>query len=162
MKYIQGDLIQLFKQGEFDLIAHQCNCKGLFGAGIARLLAKEFPVIAYEVESHFKAVTLYGTNIAFETEHGFIINMYSQFNVGDCNKIGIDSFIVRLAALKGCLININTYYRGLTVGLPLIASGLAADQIRKGTMPDLEYFQKYIESTVEESLPDMDVKIVYQ
>lgn len=161
MKYIPGDLIQLFKQGYFDMIGHQCNCKGLFGAGIARLLAKEFP-IAYEVESHFKAITLYGTNIAFETEYGFIINMYSQFSPGGCTYVGIDSFEVRLGALENCLININTNNKGKTIGLPLIASGLAADLIRKGTMSDLEYFQKFIKSTVEESLPDMDVKIVYQ
>lgn len=157
MKYIQGDLIQLFKQGEFDLIAHQCNCKGLFGAGIAKQLVKEFP-IAYEVESHFKAVTLYGTNIAFETEYGFIINMYSQFNVGDCTDTGIDSFEVRLGALENCLNKINENNKGATIGLPLIASGLAR---KKSDLDDLSYFNSFILPSVKKCLKNMDVTIVY-
>lgn len=161
MNYIQGDLIQLFKQGKFDLIAHQCNCIGRMGAGIAKTLAQEFPQIDIEIIGVGQAIKLFGTYEYFDTECGYIINMYSQFNVGKCTQVGIDSFEVRLGALKNCLSNLNKNNKGKTIGLPLIASGLAADPIRKGTMSDLEYFQKFIESTIEESLPDMDVKIIY-
>jgi len=37
MKYqeIEGDLIKLAKQGEFDVITHGCNCHNIMGAGIA-------------------------------------------------------------------------------------------------------------------------------
>lgn len=158
MNYIQGDLIQLFKQGKFDLIGHQCNCFRL-GAGIAKSLIKEFPQV--QVERHGNDTYLFGTHTTVDTDFGSIINIYSQYTAGCCTYEGIDSFEVRLGALKNCLSNLNKNNKGKTIGLPLIASGLAADQTRKGAMSDLEYFQKFIESTIEESLPDMDVKIIY-
>jgi O-acetyl-ADP-ribose deacetylase (regulator of RNase III) len=45
MKLIQGNLIEAFKKGEVNVIAHQCNvCCGM-GAGIAKTIAKEFGFI---------------------------------------------------------------------------------------------------------------------
>lgn len=158
MKYIKGDLIDLFKQGEFDMIAHQCNCKGLFGAGIARHLASEFPQIIKEVQSHIHAVQLFGTDHYFNTEYGFIINMYSQFTVGSCTEVGIDSFEVRLGALENCLYQINKNNKGLRIGLPLIASGIAK---KKSNLDDRTYFQKYVAASVRECLKDMEITIVY-
>ena len=36
MKIIQGDLLQLAKQGDFDVIIQGCNCFCTMGAGIAK------------------------------------------------------------------------------------------------------------------------------
>ncbi|RYD20572.1 MAG: hypothetical protein EOP88_14530 [Verrucomicrobiaceae bacterium] len=36
MKTVAGDLIQLAKNGEFDLIVHGCNCMCTMGAGVAK------------------------------------------------------------------------------------------------------------------------------
>lgn len=158
---IQGDLIDLFKNGEFDIIAHQCNCVGHMGAGIAKALAQEFPQIDLEVNGVGQAVKLFGTYEYFKTEHGHIINIYSQFSTGQCTQIGIDSFSVRTGALISCLKQINKNNKGLKIGLPLIGSGLAADRILKENKTDLEYFQTYIQYHVNMWLGDMDVTIVY-
>lgn len=39
---VEGNLIALAKRGEFDVIAHGCNCFCQMGAGIAPQMAKEF------------------------------------------------------------------------------------------------------------------------
>lgn len=158
MKYKQGDLIDLFKQGKFDIIVHQCNSVGVMGAGIAKVLAKEFPQINVEVTGVGQAVSLFGTYEYFETEYGYIINMYSQFNIGKCKEVGIDSFEVRLGALENCLYQINENNKGLKIGLPLIASGLAK---KKSNLDDLSYFHSFILPSVKKCLRDMKVTIVY-
>ena len=43
MKIIEGDLIQLALDGEFDLIIHGCNCFCSMGAGIAKSIREIFP-----------------------------------------------------------------------------------------------------------------------
>lgn len=154
----QGDLIDLFKKGEFDIIAHQCNCVGRMGAGIAKALAKEFPQIDIEVIGVGQAVKLFGTYEYFDTEFGHIINMYSQFNVGSCTQVGIDSFEVRLGALENCLHTINENNKGKSIGLPLIASGLAR---KKSDLDDLSYFHSFILPSVKKCLRDMKVTVVY-
>lgn len=154
----QGDLIDLFKNGEFDIIGHCCNCIGIMGAGIARSLAQEFPQIDLEVNGVGQAVKLFGTYEYFDTEFGHIINMYSQFNVGKCTQVRIDSFEVRLGALENCLHAINDNNKGKSIGLPLIASGLAR---KKSDLPDLSYFHYFILPSVKKCLKDMKVTIVY-
>jgi O-acetyl-ADP-ribose deacetylase (regulator of RNase III) len=47
MKEIKGDLIALAKQGEFDVIAHGCNCFVKMGAGIAKSIRLAFPEAWY-------------------------------------------------------------------------------------------------------------------
>lgn len=158
IRFIKGDLIELFKQKEFDLIAHQCNCIGVMGAGIAKALAQEFPQIDLEVNGVGQAVKLFGTYEYFDTEYGHIINICSQFNVGQCRPVGIDSFEVRLGALENCLNNINEEFSTQHIGLPLIASGLAR---KKSDLPDLSYFHSFILPSVEKCLKDMKVTIVY-
>lgn len=157
MKYIQGNLIELFKQSEFDVIAHQCNCFYL-GAGIAKALVEKFPQIQTSrfLNQHEK----FGNIEEYETEHGTIINLYSQFKGGICTE-GIDCFEIRLATLSNCLKQVNRSHMYKRIGIPLLASGIAADQEKKGKDSDFEYFRKYIESTVKHRLYNMELTIVY-
>ena len=49
MKYIKGDLIKLALTGNFEVIAHGCNCMCTMGAGIAKTIKSEFPE-AYQAD----------------------------------------------------------------------------------------------------------------
>lgn len=49
MKELHGDLIKLALEGNFDILIHGANCKGLMGAGIARSIKSAFPC-AYEID----------------------------------------------------------------------------------------------------------------
>lgn len=158
IKYKQGDLIKLFKEKEFDMIGHQCNCLGSMGAGIAKALAQEFPEIKETVKEYKDSLFLFGTYHYMPTDYGYVINIYSQFYPGGCTPTGIDSFEVRLGALENCLININENNKGKRIGLPLIASGIAK---KKSNLDDLSYFHSLILPSVKKCLKDMKVTIVY-
>lgn len=45
MKKIKGDLIELTKQGQFDVIVQGCNCFNTMGSGIAAQLRKNWPKV---------------------------------------------------------------------------------------------------------------------
>lgn len=161
MQYKQGDLVTLFKQVEFNLIAQQCNCFNVMGGGIAGVLCEHFPAIMKKDEYDLNPVSKYGTIQSVKVEQGIIVNMFSQFQPGSCTKTGIDSFEVRLGALRSCLDQINREYTGATIGLPLIASGIAASVFVKKNMSDLQYFTKFIAPVVEQHLFSLNVVIVY-
>lgn len=50
---IKGNLIELAKTGQFDVIAHGCNCMCTMGAGIAPQMAKAFGANSFRMESNF-------------------------------------------------------------------------------------------------------------
>jgi len=172
MNYVQGDLIELFKQGHFDAIGHQCNCMGAIKSGVAGAIVKEWPEI-YEWDSNPKnnplgnPVNKFGNMFAYPVDTlGYVFNMYSQYLPGPCSTFGIDSLEVRLGALRSCLKIINNHrdiYKVQEIAFPLIASGLAADLDRKGDMTDMEYFDRYIADTIRLNLrKNMNITIVYR
>lgn len=78
MKYVKGDLIKLALAGEFDVIAHGCNCFCTMGAGIAPQMASAFGCDEFEKEQ--LTYTEYdddGNEFEVETN-----------NQGDINKLG--------------------------------------------------------------------------
>lgn len=72
-----------------------------------------------------------------------------------------DSLKNRKFALSEILEAVNHNYKGKSIGLPLIASGLAATKSIKQDMSDLEYFKLMIYPIVEEKLKDVKVTIYY-
>ena len=165
INYIEGNLIEMFKEGKINIIAHQCNCFHL-GAGIAGQLIKEFPQL--QIPNYKSGINLYGSVDYFDTEYGGIINLYSQFMGGGCDPTGIDSFATRKTMLKKCIISFNetltTFIKegkSFKFAIPLIASGIAADPERKKGKSDLEYFNKYILPIFEQHLtiPELNVVI---
>lgn len=167
--YIKGDLIKAFESGEINIIAHQCNCQGNMGAGIAKLLANKYPELKQtdkercdlfkdEPERLVGRYSLYEPN-----EKQVIYNIYSQYFIGS-PKTGFDTFEQRLNWLIRALwyIKGNTrYLKGdsiepLNIGIPLIASGLAKDKNKPHTS-DLDYFQKYIASHIENIFDNLKV-----
>src|SRR5690606_22954230 len=43
MKYLNGNLLDLAEQGEFDVIVHGANCFCTFGSGIAKQIKDRYP-----------------------------------------------------------------------------------------------------------------------
>jgi O-acetyl-ADP-ribose deacetylase (regulator of RNase III) len=79
MKYIDGDLIRLAKQGTFDVIAHGCNCFCTMGAGIAPQMAEAFGCDEFEMERTERSE--YDEDL--EGNYSIPTN-----NKGDINKLG--------------------------------------------------------------------------
>jgi len=136
---IKGDLITLAKQGNFDVIAHGCNCFCTMKSGIAVQMAKEFGCDKYGLETTIhkgsinklgcidymncllKHDKVYAKNIpTMYNENGLtVVNAYTQYNYGS------DKGNVDYDALRLCMRKINHVFKGNHIGLPQIGCGLA-------------------------------------
>lgn len=127
MKKKQGDLIQMAKNGEFDVILHGCNCMCEMGAGIARAIKDNFPE-AYQEDQRTKpgdrsklGTCTYAT--CKVNDHKVdVVNAYTQF---DYKKQKQDEVLVDYEAVRSCLRWIKQNYSGQRIGLPKIGAGLA-------------------------------------
>lgn len=163
MQYINKDILTAFREGEFNVLLHQTNCvTGERVSGIAKSVFEEYPET---LKAHLN-YCVFG-EISFHTQDDkTIVNCNAQYYQGACNdylfdyqgfKI-FDNFQNRLTALSLVLEKVVTAFdEDFTFGIPLIASGLGADRKLKGSMRDLEYFQKFIAPTVEKYLPNCKV-----
>ena len=120
MKLVKGDLIKLALAGEFELIAHGCNCFCAMGKGIALGIKTQFPN-AYESDLQ----TAKGDRAKLGTcsfavhDSLIIVNCYTQY---DWRGSGL---IVDYDAIRSCMRWINENYSDRRIGLPFIGAGLA-------------------------------------
>lgn len=123
LKYVVKDLIQAAKDGDCTVIAHCCNCFNNMGAGIAPLIAKEFP-IAKKIDQ----LTLKGDKKKLGTsscgwDHDsdtLVYNLYGQYGFNRHKKnIDYDALRSALASMRNQVLHQDT------IGLPKLGAGLA-------------------------------------
>lgn len=145
MKLIKGDLLKAFKNGEFDVIAHGCNCFCNMGSGIARSIRAEWPGV-YNIDcSTVKGSTdkLGSITLYKPSEATYIVNCYTQYYYGR-NKVHAD-----YKAIKSCMSILNRLFKGQRVGLPKIGCGLAGGD------------WNVVEFIMAEELTDVDLTIMW-
>lgn len=150
-KEIKGDLIQLAKEGHFDIICHGANCLSVMGAGIAAQIAKEFPIAAavdrldFTPTKHGKLGNFtvgihhypYGSNrIPLE-----IVNLYTQYEPGP--NLDYEALIL-------CLRKINRLCKDQNrkIGLPQIGCGIAGGDWER------------VKAIIQQELTDVDYTVV--
>jgi hypothetical protein len=167
LKYKQGDLIEAFEDGDCKTLLHQENCESKYYAGFAKKIHDK-----YKTEHYIRCFGNIDIHLIIGDYKRTIISLYSQYYRGQpSDKLFKDysgyemqdNFYNRTIALKNSLLQFKHRSKlyDSKIGIPLIASGLAADKRLKGTMTDLEYFKKYIAPIVEEELKDLDVTVYY-
>lgn len=160
---IDGDLIELAKTGEFDVIAHGCNCFCTMGAGIAPQMARAFCAdkFSMEMDMYKGDINKLGTidfelvHIPKQTSAGinfgsvdiYVINAYTQYNYGR-NHIDGDEKPVNYNAISLCMQKINHTFAGKRIGLPKIGAGLAGGD------------WNIIKSIIQKEFKDCDVTVV--
>jgi len=124
MNVIQGDLIQLALDGEFDVIIHGCNCQCTMGAGIAKAIKTTFPeAFAADKQTTKGDRDKLGT-ISFATVERdgceiTIVNGYTQFHWrGSGVKADND-------AIRSVMAKVKQQFGGKKIGYPRIGAGLA-------------------------------------
>ena len=149
MKEVQGDLIRLSVEGNFDVIAQGCNCMCTMGKGLALSIRKAFPE-AYAVDQKTKKgdVSKLGTctiaQIALSSGNKLdVINCYTQYDYrGSGPKINYE-------ALEACMMFIrDTYPKTTRFGFSCIGAGLAGGD------------WDYINNTIQTIFEGYDVTIV--
>lgn len=119
-KISYGNLITLADEGQFDVIAHGCNCHCNMGAGIAKAIKDRWPE-AYVADCATKKGdrSKLGTYSSAEVGDVTIINLYTQY---DYTRDKVD---VEYEAVEDGLKKIKEAFAGKRIGLPLIGAGLA-------------------------------------
>lgn len=141
---VDGDLIELAKRAEFDVIAHGCNCRSQMGAGIAPQMAKAFGCNNFPMERigtdmnklgniDYKTFVLGSNGSIWSTDDGWnrqlepeliVVNAYTQFNYGRNHSDG-DAIPFSYEAFTLCMRKMNYQFKGKKIGLPKIGAGLA-------------------------------------
>lgn len=167
-KEIEGDLIDLAKNGTFDVVAHGCNCFSRMKRGIAPQMAKAFGCDKFELEDSFyagkidklgridfQALRRYNFKLPpflknaltypeYEKNEQilYVVNAYTQFDWDSRGKP------LDYEALTLCMRKINIIFSGKHIGLPKIGAGLAGGD------------WLLIKSIINMELSDMDVTVV--
>lgn len=124
MNIINGDLIKLAKEGEFDIIIHGCNCFNTMGAGFAKQIKKHFRSAYLIDKKTIKGdIQKLGT-YSFSTvnlknnKKLIIINAYTQYCYGG-NQINTN-----YNAIRNVFRLIKKNFSGYSFGFPKIGCGL--------------------------------------
>jgi O-acetyl-ADP-ribose deacetylase (regulator of RNase III) len=134
----QGNLLEMGKKNEVDIIIHGCNCFNVMGAGIAAQIAQQFPdaKLADDETVRGDAGKL-GTYTVGMDGRLVILNCYTQYST---SKNGEDVF--EYTAFQRVLDKIAYRFGEWRIGMPMIGMGLAGgDRVRILTMMD-EFSQK--------------------
>jgi O-acetyl-ADP-ribose deacetylase (regulator of RNase III) len=142
LKHTKGNLIDMAKEKEFDIIVHGCNCFNAMGGGIAREIAERLPYAQIQDSNTIKGDYNKLGNYTEVHDHVecIIINAYTQYtpSIADVDNFEYASFELILKKLAHT-------YPGLNYGFPYIGMGLAGGDATR-IMPMLENFAKYIDS----------------
>ena len=135
MKTVTGDLIEMAKNGEFDVIVHGCNAFCTMGGGIARTIRDTFPE-AYEVDlktrkgDYHKLGTF--TTATVDNEVGgdlTIVNAYTQFKYwrdkDDPSSDPLVDYDALRKAFKAIKVWVDANHPKARIGIPKIGAGLA-------------------------------------
>lgn len=122
IKEVEGNLLD----EELDIIAHQVNCLGIMGAGIALQIKNKYPEVYKEYKRASERIPmqeLLGRSqiIFVEREGKFVANIFSQQRIGKGRQTNYE-------ALKEGLIELKNFAKknNYSVGLPYkIGCGLA-------------------------------------
>ena len=141
MILVQGNLLEMGKNNEVDIIVHGCNCFNTMGAGIAAQIAQQFPdaKLADDETVRGDAGKL-GTYTIGMGGRLVILNAYTQYGT---SKNGEDVF--EYTAFQRVLDKIALRFGKWRIGLPMIGMGLAGgDKVRILTM--MEEFSKKVQA----------------
>jgi O-acetyl-ADP-ribose deacetylase (regulator of RNase III) len=119
LREVKGDLMSV-KAG---VIAHGCNCRGAFGAGVAGAIARTYPFVreCYNVKFRRPGWNLGDVQFTYPTEYLIIANCATQ------DKYGEPGVLVDYDAVSRCMEKVLAFCKekGLCLSIPRIGCGLA-------------------------------------
>lgn len=124
MNVVQGDLIQLTLDGQFDVIIHGCNCYCEMDKGIAKFISETFPE-AFDADketekgSREKLGTITFAEVERDGKQIIIVNGYTQHH---WRGKGV---LVEYDAVRGVMKAVKERFSGKRIGYPKIGAGLA-------------------------------------
>lgn len=155
-KEVDGDLIKLAQQGEFEVIGHGCNTFLAMGSGIAPQIARAFPA-AEEADNQTLRGDVnklgnftYAECMTDDKQLLYVVNIYSQYKPGSPGPgrydipLDYDALVLALRKINFMMVEEELQ----TIGLPRIGCGLAGGN------------WEVVQAIIQEELCDVDVTIV--
>jgi len=123
IRYVDGDLLKLADENNFDVIAHGCNCFCVMGAGIAPQIKAKYPE-AYAVDCETTAGDEKKLGAITHTKNTtpIVVNIYSQYDTKGRRQGKMD---LDYDALRSGIKAMKEKFSGKRFGLPQIGAGLA-------------------------------------
>jgi O-acetyl-ADP-ribose deacetylase (regulator of RNase III) len=119
MKIVEGDLVAMALNGEFDVITHGCNCYNNMGAGIADTIGDVFPqALLADQFTMLGDPDKMGTYSSAKEKGVIIVNAYTQY------KYGRDKMHTDYDAIRSVFRLIKKDFSGMRIGYPRIGCGL--------------------------------------
>lgn len=112
IQVVQGDILQASE----DIIAHQVNCMGVMGSGVAKCVREKYPGVYESYREHAQYMRRYhsvqellGTNYyaiirGSDGKPRFIANMFAQHNYGKQPYV-----YTNYDAIRSCLIGLRNF-----------------------------------------------------
>lgn len=140
----KGDIIEMAKQGWFDVLVHGCNCFCTMGAGLAKRIKEEFPDAYYVDKGTIRGDRSKLGQISLAVmEHLIIGNAYIQYRYGG-SGVHCD-----YRAVQDVMDRLHESFPDNRIGMPKIGAGLAGGD------------WKIIRGIIYKTLNDCDVTIVH-
>lgn len=140
MNIVKGDLLDMGKNVEFDIIMHGCNCFNTMGGGIAYQIANRFPDARLADEETVRGdAGKLGTYTIGMDGRLVILNCYTQYGMSRDGKDVFDYL-----AFERVLEKIAYRFGKWRIGLPLIGMGLAGGDAER-ILPMIEQFANKVE-----------------
>ena len=116
MKKVTGNLLDMFDNGDFDIIIHGCNLQQDMGGGIALQIANRYPEAAAMDRLYGPHAKLGGFTLAnIGSDSRVIFNLYTQVYPGRD---------ARLYAVTKGFRWVKKFIEGKSVGIPMIGTGI--------------------------------------
>lgn len=144
-----GNLVELSRQGHFDVLVHGCNCFNTMGAGIAREIARVFPQAFQADMTTVKADrNKLGTYSVARVERQtgkplWVVNAYTQYHYGKPGKG--QAALLDYVALSRVFAAIARDFPGMHIAYPRVGAGLAGG--------DWGVIQPIIEARMRQATP---------
>jgi O-acetyl-ADP-ribose deacetylase (regulator of RNase III) len=124
VKVVQGDLLKLALDRQFDVILHGCNCFCQMGKGIALSIKQQFPE-AYEADQatekgdRGKLGTFTFANVVRLPAQFTLVNAYTQYHWRG------QGVLADYSAIRSVFKAVREKFHGKRIGYPKIGAGLA-------------------------------------
>jgi len=124
MKQVDGDLIAMAQEGNFDVIVHGCNCFHAMDAGIAKVIARNFPKakeadLATPKGEPEKLGTISQASFKCGAHRLTVVNAYTQFDYKGAGRL------VDYDAVERAFRTVADAHTGARIAYPKIGAGLA-------------------------------------
>ena len=151
---IKGDIIKLFKEGDYHAIAHGCNCFCRMGSGVAVDMKNAFPEALRVDEATIPGDrNKLGTFTRANYPQGLVINAYTQFTYWNPSDMFSYEALAKVMKSINCLLKDydrqgigDDHKRKLII--PCIGAGLARGEWSR------------IVKIINDNTPDINITVV--